>query len=44
MTRHVPHILVALSTLPERMGPEQGYLRAFNSGTGFIGQPLRSGE
>lgn len=44
MTKHMLYILVALSTLPGRTSPEQGYLRAFNRGTGLIGQPLRFGE
>ncbi len=44
MTKHMLHILVALSTLPGRTSSEQGYLRAFNRGTGLIGQPLRFGE
>jgi hypothetical protein len=44
MVIYMLHNLVALSTLPGRMKPEQGYLRAFNRGTGLIGQPLRFGE
>ncbi len=44
MTKHLLHILVALSTLPGGTSPAQAQLPAFQRGTGLIGQPLRFGE